>query len=222
MVAQRRELVLMARLLLFGNVGYSCAALDGLSYSGLHRCCTCSSVSRPDSQLPKGPAPKAAASKSLNPFSRYKQRYFSAGNESGAPILHAIFGEWQAWIARGSAGQGWSRGQLGETRCSCNHPHHPGIFLIGYTIDYQTHLKHHKVGLPIVSPESCASQADFGPFLRLAEQHPPLDGCAGCSLTSCKARHRGSVLRERASSAYPHLVGTATGRLPHPATVGHF
>ena len=62
----------------------------------------------PDPQLPKGPAPKAAASKSLNPFSRYKQRYFSAGNESGAPILHAIFGECTT-SAAGAPGNGASR-----------------------------------------------------------------------------------------------------------------
>ena len=46
----------------------------------------------PAIQLPKGAAPKPAASKSLNPFTRYKQRYFAAGNESGAPIIHVIFG----------------------------------------------------------------------------------------------------------------------------------
>ncbi|CAD6572133.1 MAG: ATP synthase f chain, mitochondrial precursor [Cyphobasidiales sp. Tagirdzhanova-0007] len=64
------------------------------------------------SKLPKGPAPKAA-SKGLNPFTRYKAAYFEKGKESGAPLLHAIF----------------------------------AIFAIGYTIDYQMHLKHHKVSI---------------------------------------------------------------------------
>lgn len=39
-------------------------------------------------QLPKGPAQKS--NKSLNPFNAYKAKYFQAGNESGAPIIHAI------------------------------------------------------------------------------------------------------------------------------------
>ncbi|KAK9900590.1 hypothetical protein P389DRAFT_192854 [Cystobasidium minutum MCA 4210] len=61
------------------------------------------------SKLPKGPASNPSA-KSLNPFARYKARYFEGKNASGAPIVHAII----------------------------------GIFLIGYTVDYQMHLKHHK------------------------------------------------------------------------------
>ncbi|GAA5881016.1 hypothetical protein JCM16303_004637 [Sporobolomyces ruberrimus] len=60
------------------------------------------------SKLPKGAAPKKNAG--LNPFSRYKAKYFEGPNASAAPFLHAI-----------------------------------GIlFLVGYTIDYNMHLKHHK------------------------------------------------------------------------------
>merc|ERR1712230_190329 len=59
-------------------------------------------------QLPKGAAPKS--SPGLNPWARYRARYFEGDNASGAPIVHIM----------------------------------AGIFLIGYTIDYQMHLKHHK------------------------------------------------------------------------------
>lgn len=41
-------------------------------------------------QLPKGPLPKA--SPGLNPIARYKARYFSGENASGAPFVHLIVG----------------------------------------------------------------------------------------------------------------------------------
>lgn len=60
------------------------------------------------SKLPKGPAPKK--SPGLNPWARYKAKYFHGETASGAPIVHVMI----------------------------------AFFFLGYTLDYNAHLKHHK------------------------------------------------------------------------------
>lgn len=54
-------------------------------------------------QLPKGPASNPSA-KSLNPFARYKARYFEGKNASGAPIVHAIIGIFLIGYTVGASG----------------------------------------------------------------------------------------------------------------------